>query len=48
MSGYNSDAAFGKGLLQENASFIQKPFMPKELLKIVKDTLGGQTVTKES
>ncbi len=48
MSGYNSDAAFGKGLLQENASFIQKPFMPKALLKIVKDTLGGQSVTRES
>ncbi len=48
MSGYNSDAAFGKGLLNENASFIQKPFMPKALLKVVKDTLGGQAITKES
>ncbi|MES2505029.1 MAG: response regulator [Myxococcota bacterium] len=42
MSGYNSETALGKGLLKEKASFIQKPFMPKELLKVLRDTLDSQ------
>ncbi len=44
MSGYSSDAAMGNGILKEKASFVQKPFMPKTLIKALQDTLDGQTV----
>jgi signal transduction histidine kinase/ActR/RegA family two-component response regulator len=44
MSGYSSDAAIGQGILKEKASFVQKPFMPKTLIKALQDTLDGQTV----
>lgn len=44
MSGYSSDAAMGDGILKEKASFIQKPFMPKALIKALEDTLNGQMV----
>lgn len=44
MSGYSSDAAMGQGILKEKASFVQKPFMPKTLIKALQDTFGGQTV----
>ncbi|MBL4818442.1 MAG: response regulator [Deltaproteobacteria bacterium] len=47
MSGYNSEAAFSRGVSKKNASFIQKPFMPNTLLKVIQDTLSGKVVDVE-
>jgi CheY-like chemotaxis protein len=39
MSGYTKDIVITKGVLQEEVSFIAKPFQPYELLKFTRDIL---------
>ncbi|MCE5263479.1 MAG: PAS domain S-box protein [Deltaproteobacteria bacterium] len=41
MSGYTADAIAHRGVLDEGASFIQKPFSIKELAAKVREALGG-------
>jgi DNA-binding response OmpR family regulator len=41
MSGYTDDDALLRGTLEAEASFIQKPFAPAELLRVVRETLDA-------
>ena len=40
MSGYTDDAIVQHGVLDEGINFIQKPFTPQSLIKIIKEVLG--------
>jgi PAS domain S-box-containing protein len=42
MSGYPDDAAVAHGVLEADASFLQKPFTHDELARKVRDVLDGQ------
>ena len=39
MSGYTDDAIVKHGVLEEGINFIQKPFTPHQLIKIIKEVL---------
>ena len=41
MSGYTDDDAVLRGVLEADASYIQKPFAPAELLRVVRETLDA-------
>jgi DNA-binding response OmpR family regulator len=41
MSGYTDNAVVLHGVLEATASFLQKPFAPKTLLKKVREVLDG-------
>jgi CheY-like chemotaxis protein len=41
MSAYTDDEALLRGTLEAEASFIQKPFAPAELLRVVRETLDA-------
>jgi PAS domain S-box-containing protein len=43
MSGYTDDDAVLRGALEPEASYIQKPFAPAELLRVVRETLDAAT-----
>ena len=43
MSGYTDDALGRQGVLASGVSYIQKPFMPADLLRKVYDILESQT-----
>ncbi|HJV21043.1 MAG TPA: ATP-binding protein [Holophagaceae bacterium] len=40
MSGYTDDAILRHGVLEEGVAFLEKPFMPAELRRKVRETLG--------
>ena len=40
-SGYTNDLVFENGELGDNVSFIQKPFMPADLVSKVQEVLGA-------
>ena len=40
-SGYSNDLVFQNGELGDNVSFIQKPFMPADLVAKVQEVLGA-------
>lgn len=42
MSGYADDDIVRRGLLRPGAPFLQKPFLPADLLRLVRDVLDGQ------
>ena len=42
MSGYTDDDAALRGVLEPGASYIQKPFAPAELLRVVRQTLDAR------
>jgi len=39
MSGYTDDAIVKHGVLEEGINFIQKPFTPQQLIKVIKEVL---------
>ena len=41
MSGYSNDDDVLRGTLESEASYIQKPFVPAELLRVVRETLDA-------
>ncbi len=41
MSGYNDDVISHRGVLDEGANFIQKPFSHTSLNSKIRETLGG-------
>ena len=41
MSGYTDDDVLLRGALEQDASYIQKPFAPAELLRVVRETLDA-------
>jgi PAS domain S-box-containing protein len=43
MSGYTDDDVVLRGALEPEASYIQKPFAPAELLRVVRETLDAST-----
>jgi FixJ family two-component response regulator len=42
MSGYTDDDIVRRGLLEPGAPFLQKPFMPADLSRKVRDVLDAQ------
>jgi len=44
MSGYSSDDAVLRGTLESEATYIQKPFVPAELLRVVRETLDAHAL----
>ncbi|OGP40409.1 MAG: hypothetical protein A2090_01265 [Deltaproteobacteria bacterium GWD2_42_10] len=38
-SGYTDDIIYKKGILEQGLSFVSKPFIPTELLKIMREAL---------
>ncbi|HEX5973290.1 MAG TPA: PAS domain S-box protein [Gemmatimonadaceae bacterium] len=46
MSGYSDDDAVLRGALESDASYIQKPFAPAELLRVVRETLDAATARR--
>ena len=42
MSGYTQDAIVQNGIVEEDVHFIQKPFTPAELARMVRNILKGQ------
>jgi len=43
MSGYTDDDVLRRGMLEPASLFIQKPFNPRALLRIVRDALNPQS-----
>jgi DNA-binding response OmpR family regulator len=39
MSGYTNDAILRHGILESGAAFLQKPFMPGEILKRIRQLI---------
>jgi DNA-binding response OmpR family regulator len=41
MSGYTDNAIVRNGLLEDSATFLQKPFTPEELLRKLRAVIGS-------